>query len=39
MDKAVADIKKKLKTAHYVVKLVGAIDDAVAIAKKAFTPV
>jgi hypothetical protein len=35
IDDAAADIKKKLKIAQNVVKLIGAIDDAVAIAKKA----
>ena len=34
VDEALADIKKKLEIAQNVVKLVGAIDDAVAIAKK-----
>jgi ribosome-binding ATPase YchF (GTP1/OBG family) len=37
IDDAVADIKKKLKIAQKVVKLIGGIDDAVAIAKKALT--
>ena len=34
IDDAIADIKKKLKIGQNVVKLVGALDDAVAIAKK-----
>jgi hypothetical protein len=35
IDNAVAAIKKKVKIAQNVVKLIGAIDDVVAIAKKA----
>ena len=35
VDDAVADIKKKLKIAQNVAKLIGALDDVVAIAKKA----
>jgi hypothetical protein len=39
VDNAIGDIKKKLKIAQNVVKLIGAIDDAVAIAKKALMAV
>jgi hypothetical protein len=36
LETAVGGIKKDVKTAQNVVKVVGLLDDAVAIAKKAF---
>ncbi len=39
LEAAVADIKKQVKVAQNVVKVVGLLDDAVAIAKKALAAV